>query len=193
MNRRFTCFFFGIYVACSPLFLDTQASYRCDAMWQRMGLAVLAVINIPQGRSQAEGFFEAQGGVGDDVLHAFFGTSGGNYGRAGSTDSVGMGDLDVLLTYYDDDGIPIRSYTYGSQEQEEALFRMQAYDDTSWLTGYTNTMLGAGGYDVLWMQLDDEGKPLLQQSMGAPDDEKGYAEAMIPDGAKSSSDTVIQA
>jgi hypothetical protein len=100
---------------------------------------------------------------------------------SGDTDSFGQGSNDMYLMKLGDSGEILWQKTYGGQYSEHAVNLIAGKGDKLVVGGLTSS-LGAGGLDMLSMELSADGEIQWVKSYGGTDKEVCYDIQYTPDG-----------
>lgn len=114
------------------------------------------------------------GGQGYDAASSVLLTYDGGYLVAGSTDSFTADSLDILLIKTNSVGDTLWTKTYGGIRNDECFSALQTADSNYLLTGLTSS-IGAGGYDIYVMKINNAGNIIWNKTYGGVNNELGYA------------------
>lgn len=134
----------------------------------------------------------AQGNVAFNWIHSWGGSStesgsavatdsSGNVYVAGSTESFGAGDQDVLLLKYNTAGTPQWARTWGGSNNDFANGVITDANGFVYVVGGTESF-GAGWFDVLLLKFDDTGNLIWERTWGGSSYDVGYDISFDNDG-----------
>jgi hypothetical protein len=109
------------------------------------------------------------GGEKQDEFESIQQTSDGGYIIAGTTNSFGHGNDDILVLKLSNDGTVIWQITYGGKMYDSASSIRQTSDGGYILNGFTN--LGGRGGDIWVLKLNNYGQVIWQKSYGGMESE----------------------
>jgi len=99
-------------------------------------------------------------------------TINGDCLAVGYTNSYGVGNYDILVNKIDTDGNLLWAKTYGGSNDDKAFKIKKVNNGSYFISGYTNSF-GAGDYDVLLLNINDDGNVIGAFTFGGESDEGG--------------------
>ena len=99
-------------------------------------------------------------------------TIDGKYLSVGYTNSYGAGNYDILVNKINPDGNLLWSKTYGGPNDDKAFEIKKVNNGSYFISAYTSSF-GAGGYDALLLNIDDNGNVIGAFTFGGEYDEGG--------------------
>ncbi len=97
----------------------------------------------------------------------------GNYLLIGGTSSFGEGNGDAWVVMTDDEGDELWRQAYGGNQVDGLNMGFQIDEDEFVLTGHTGSF-GAGGADMWFVRINDEGELLSSETFGGENDDHCY-------------------
>jgi len=132
-------------------------------------------------QSQQLRFKYTYGGLNHDYGRSVKQTFDVGYIAAGSTNSFGNGNMDMLLIKTDSMGAQKWAHTFGGTGVEWGYSVQQTKDTGYVLAGYTNSF-GAGGYDFYLVKTDSLGNVKWTKTYGGSDWDFAYSVEQTSDG-----------
>lgn len=124
---------------------------------------------------------KAWGGVGHESAGAITATADGGFVVAGSTNSFGAGNGDVLLQKYDSTGNLQWSKTWGGSGSDSARAVAVSTDGGFVITGYTASF-GGGSYDAVLLKYASDGTLSWSKTLGGTSNDNALTVAGTSDG-----------
>jgi Secretion system C-terminal sorting domain/Domain of unknown function (DUF5122) beta-propeller len=142
------------------------------------GADVYLVKTDPSGAPE---WTKTYGGAGWEEGHSVLQTSDGGYILTGWTDSFGAGSQDIYVVRTDAVGTVLWTRTYGGAGSERG-HKIKRTPDGGYLIAAETNGFGAGGWDLLLVQIAADGTPLWSKTYGGAGDDFGWDAEPTADG-----------